>query len=86
MTWHVCTPKIQYKFPLYTHCACGRGHIEPKPSLMGDPGFAKSHHYAASFRHEQDGDIWDGDVLREWATEKRSVMSYYTCICTFYVH
>ena len=53
---------------------------------MGDPGFAKSHHYAASFRHEQDGDIWDGDVLREWATEKRSVMSYYTCICTFYVH
>lgn len=57
-------------------------------SLMADYHFAKSHHYAAEFRDEGDGDIWDGDVLREWTSEQRSydVLLYiqctYTKVCT----
>ena len=38
---------------------------------MNSPYTAKCHHYAAEFRRPKDGDIWDGDVLREWTVEKR---------------
>jgi hypothetical protein len=55
-----------YLYSIYVYV---RAQIE---SLMGDPQFAKSHHYAAEFRKEGDGDIWDGNVLREWTSEKRS--------------
>ena len=39
--------------------------------MMGNRECAKSHHYAASFRMEGDGDIWDGSILRRWSAAKR---------------
>lgn len=49
--------------------------------MMGNYEGAKSHHYAAEFREEGDGDIWDGNVLKRWTTEKR----YIVHICIVYV-
>jgi hypothetical protein len=48
--------------------------------MMGNYEGAKSHHYAAEFREEGDGDIWDGNVLKRWTTEKRySTYMYSLC-------